>query len=94
LFGAFFVGSARAGGTLTLKVGSSTVKKLEAGVYKLTVSDHSKKAGLVIQALDYHAMTESASSGTGTKTTTLGVIPARYFFRATGGAKTYFTVTS
>lgn len=81
-------------GRASLKLGSSTVKRLEAGVYKLSVSDHSKKAGLVIQALGYHAMTESAPSGTGTKTTTLRVIPARYFFEVTGGPKTYFGVTS
>ena len=70
------------------------MKKLKAGVYKLTVTDQSKKAGLVIQALGYHAMSESAVSGTGTKTTTLRVIPAKYFFQATGGPKTYFLVTS
>jgi hypothetical protein len=88
------VGSISSTGKATLKLGGATVKKLKAGVYKLTVTDQSKKAGLVIQALGYHAMSESAVSGTGTKTTTLRVIPAKYFFQATGGPKTYFTVTS
>jgi hypothetical protein len=88
------VGTISATGRATLKLGGAPVKKLKAGVYKLTVTDASKKAGLVIQALGYHAMNESAVSGTGTKTTTLRVIPAKYFFRATGGPKTYFTVTS
>jgi hypothetical protein len=88
------VGTISATGKATLKLGGATVKKLKAGVYKLTVSDSSNKAGLVIQALGYHAMSESAVSGTGTKTTTLRVIPAKYFFQATGGPKTYFTVTS
>jgi hypothetical protein len=88
------VGTISSTGKATLKLGGATVKKLKAGVYKLTVSDNSKKAGLVIQALGYHAMSESAVSGTGTKTTTLRVIPAKYFFQATGGPKTYFTVTA
>jgi hypothetical protein len=88
------VATISATGKTTLKLGGATVKKLKAGVYTLTVSDHSKKAGLVIQALGYHAMSESPVSGIGTRTTTLRVIPARYFFRATGGPKTYFTVTA
>jgi hypothetical protein len=88
------VGGISATGKATLKLGGAPVKKLEAGVYKLTVTDSSRKAGLVIQALGYHAMSESAVSGTGTKTTTLRVIPAKYFFQATGGPKTYFTVTA
>ena len=71
-------------GRASLKLGSSTVKRLEAGVYKLSVSDHSKKAGLVIQALGYHAMTESAPSGTGTKTTTLEGDPCEVFLRGHG----------
>jgi hypothetical protein len=87
------VGTISPNGKATLKLGGATVKRLKAGVYKLTVTDNSKKAGLVIQALGYHAMSESAVSGTGTKTTTLRVIPAKYFFQATGGPKTYFTVT-
>ena len=88
------VGTISPTGKATLKLGGATVNKLKAGVYKLTVTDQSKKAGLVIQALGYHAMSESAVSGTGTKTTTLRVIPAKYFFQATGGPKTYFLVTS
>jgi hypothetical protein len=87
------VGAISSTGKATLELGGTTVKKLKAGVYRITVKDSSKKAGLVIQALGYHAMSESAVSGTGTKTTTLRVIPARYFFQATGGPKTYFTVT-
>ena len=88
------VGTISPTGKATLKLGGATVNKLKAGVYKLTVTDQSKKAGLVIQALGYHAMSESAVSGTGTKTTTLRVIPAKYFFQATGGPRTYFTVTA
>jgi hypothetical protein len=88
------VGSISSTGKATLKMSGATVKKLKAGVYKLTVTDRSEKAGLVIQALGYRAMTESAVSGTGTKTTTLRVIPAKYFFKATGGPKIYFTVTA
>ncbi len=88
------VGSVSPTGKATLKIGGATVKKLKAGVYKLTVTDTSKKAGLIIQALGYKAMTESAVLGTGTKTTTLRVIPAKYFFQATRGPKTYFTVTT
>jgi hypothetical protein len=88
------VGSISPTGKATLKIGGATVKKLKAGLYKLTVKDTSKRAGLVIQALGYKAMTESAVSGTGTKTTTLRVIPAKYFFQATGGPKIYFTVTT
>lgn len=86
------VGSISARGKATLTVAGSTVKKLKAGVYRLAVSDHSKKAGLIIQALGYHAMAESAVAGTGTRTTTLRVIPGKYFFQATGGPRTYFMV--
>jgi hypothetical protein len=87
------VGTVSPTGKATLVLGGATVKRLKAGVYKLTISDRSKKAGLIIQALGYRAMSESAVSGTGTRTTTLRVIPARYFFQATGGPKTYFTVS-
>lgn len=87
------LGSISAAGKATLTMGGAPVKRLKAGVYKLTVSDHSKKAGLIIQALGYHAMTESPVTGTGTKTTTLRLIPAKYFFQATDGPKTYFTAT-
>ena len=86
------VGSVSATGKATLKISGATVKKLKAGVYKLTVNDSSKKAGLIIQALGFKAMTESAVSGTGTKTTTLRVIHGKYFFQATGGPKIYFSV--
>ena len=88
------VGAISPTGRATLTIGGATVKKLEAGSYKLTVADHSKKAGLIIQALGYHAMTESTVPFTGTKTTTLRVVPGKYFFQASGGPKTYFTVTS
>jgi hypothetical protein len=88
------VGAISSKGKATLELGGTTVKKLKAGMYRFTVTDKSKKAGLVIQALGHHAMSESAVFGTGTKTTTLRVIPARYFFQATGGPKTYFTVTA
>ena len=88
------VGAISPTGKATLTISGATVKKLKAGSYKLTVADHSKKAGLIIQALGYHAMTESTLPFTGTKTTTLRVIPGKYFFQASGGPKTYFTVTS
>ena len=47
------MGSISPTGKVKLTIGGSTVKKLKAGVYKLTVSDHSTTAGLIIQALGY-----------------------------------------
>jgi len=88
------VGSITAAGKASLTFGGARVKTLKAGVYRLTVTDHSRKAGLVIQALGYHAMQESGATAVGSSTRNLTVIRGRYFFRATGGPKTYFSVTS
>ena len=87
------VGSISTSGKASLSLNGATVKQLKAGVYHLKISDHSKKVGLVIQALGFHAMQESGPSAVGTTTRNLTVIPGKYFFQASGGAKTYFTVT-
>lgn len=84
-------GSISPTGKAGLTIDGSTVNKLKAGVYKLVVSDHSKKAGLIIQALGYAASDVSGVSGTGTTVWSLRVIRGKYFFRATGGPKTFFT---
>jgi hypothetical protein len=88
------VGSITAAGKATLTFRGARVKTLKAGVYRLKVADHSKKAGLVIQALGYHAMQESGASAVGSSSRNLTVIRGKYFFQATGGPKTYFSVTS
>ena len=86
-------GAISAAGKATLTLGGSPLKKVKHGFYKLTIADHSKKAGLVIQALGYHAMTESTPSAVGTFSRSITLTPGKYFFEATGGPKTYFTVT-
>jgi hypothetical protein len=84
-------GSISATGKATLRIDGSTVNKLKAGLYELIVSDHSKKAGLIIQPVGYAASNVSGVSGTGTKRWFLRIIHGKYFFQATGGPKTYFS---
>jgi len=87
-------GAVSAGGKATLTVSGKTVTKLKAGRYRLTVADHSKHAGLLVQKLGYPAMTESATARTGTSSHTLTLSPGKWFFAASSaGKKTYFNVT-
>ena len=91
---ATLTGTVSAAGKATLTLRGSIVRKLKAGRYKLTVADHSKRAGLVVQKLGYPAMTESAMAKTGTSTHTLTLSSGKWFFASSAqGKKTYFSVT-
>jgi hypothetical protein len=68
---------------------------VKAGIYTLTIADRSKKAGLVIQKLGFHAMNESAAAFVGSHSSRLTLSPGKWFFKASSGStKTYFTVTN
>lgn len=87
-------GSISASGKAALTFGGKTVKRLKAGIYTLTVTDRSKKAGLVVQKLGFPAMTESSRAFVGSHSSRLTLSTGKWFFRASsGGLKTYFTVT-
>jgi hypothetical protein len=89
------VGSVSAAGKASLTFRGRRVTKLKAGTYALTVSDRSKKAGLVVEKLGYPAMTMSGPATVGSRSSRLVLSPGKWFFQASpGGAKAYFTVTS
>jgi hypothetical protein len=87
-------GSISAAGKAALSFGGKPVKSLKAGLYTLSIADHSKKAGFVVQKLGFPAMKESGAATVGSHTVRLTLSPGKWFFTtAPAGAKTYFTVT-
>jgi hypothetical protein len=83
-----------ASGQPTLKFGGKAVKTLKPGRYKLTIADHSKKAGFIVWKLGSHAMMLSGVAAAKSSSQTLTLIAGKWFFEASmSGPKTYFTVT-
>ena len=81
-------GTVSAAGKATLTFGGRIVKTLKAGVYELTVADHSKRAQLIVEKVGFPAMTEGATSHK------LTLSSGRWFFKSsTGSQKEYFKVT-
>jgi len=88
------IGSVSASGKATLTTGGKTVKALKAGLYKVTVEDHSKQAGLIIEKLGFSAMRFSGTASVGVSSHNLTLSAGKWFFAAsTGGQKTYFSVS-
>ena len=86
-------GSVSASGKPALTFGGKTLKTLKAGLYSVTVADHSKKAGLILGQISKHAITLSGVAVLGTSTRTITLSAARSFFEASAkGPKTYFSV--
>jgi hypothetical protein len=68
------------------------VSTVKAGTYKFTVSDRSKKTGLVV-GHGLKKITLSGASAVGTGSHTIKLTAGKWFVVATpGGAKIYFTV--
>jgi hypothetical protein len=87
-------GSISAAGKAALSFGGKPVKTLKAGIYTLSVSDHSKRVGLVVEKLGFPAMKESGAATVGSHSARLTLSPGKWFFLASpGGAKSYFSVT-
>jgi hypothetical protein len=85
-------GSVSAKGAVTLTYKSKALASLNAGSYKITVTDKSKKTGLMIGQVGHRATT---LSGIGKHTATLALNAGQWFFAPTGGGKKlYFFVTT
>jgi hypothetical protein len=90
-------GGVSAAGKGTLTFGGKTPKTLKAGRYTVSVSDLSKKAGLIVGMTGMsgmHPITLSASTKTGPSTRSVTLTAGKWYFAASAtGKKTYFTVT-
>jgi hypothetical protein len=88
-------GSVSASGKATLTVGGQAVKKLKAGLYSVSVVDHSKQAGLIVGELGRPPITLSGAAAVGTSMHTLNLSAGKGFFEpSSSGPRTYFTVTT
>jgi hypothetical protein len=77
-----------------LSFGGKPVKTLKAGSYTISVSDHSRKAGLVVQKLGFPAMRMTGGAAVGSHSGRLTLSRGKWFFMASpSGPKTYFSVT-
>jgi hypothetical protein len=82
-----------AAGKPTLMMGGITVKSAKAGVYKLTVIDHSRKVGLVVGKLGSLPTRLSGVAAVGTSSRNLSLTAGKWYFAASATApKTYFSV--
>jgi hypothetical protein len=86
------LGAISASGKGTLTFGGKAAKTLTAGVYKVTVADRSSKAAFVLGNPAKHVITLSSAAATGTKSRTVALTAGRWYFQASGGTKTTFTV--
>jgi hypothetical protein len=77
-----------------LTLNGKAPKTLKAGVYKITVSDQSKKDGLVVGRSGKTPITVSSKSDVGSRSKNVTFTAGKWYYaNAAGGAKTYFTVT-
>jgi len=99
--GSAFVGTIKASvsstGKPALMFNGRVVKSLKKGRYTVSVSDKSKKAGLVLgmtgMMMKQIAVSSAAKTGSTSKTVTLAA--GKWFYAPTaGGKKIYFTVTA
>ena len=83
-----------AAGALALSFDGKAVKMLKAGRYTITVTDHSKLAGLMIGESSMMVTTLSGVAAVGTSTHTVTLSAGKWFYEGTlHGARTSFTVT-
>jgi hypothetical protein len=78
----------------SLVLGGRAVKTLRAGTYTLTIEDHSKSAGFELGQVSKAAMALSAAVGSAHGSRTVVLRAGKWFFAASKGSKTYFTVTA
>jgi hypothetical protein len=70
------------------------VKTLKPGVYKIVITDHSKKAGLIIGEGTKHPLTLSGVAAVGKVTHSVTFRAGKWYFEpTTHGPKTSFVVT-
>jgi hypothetical protein len=82
-------------GAITLRDGNKQVTSLNAGRYRLVVSDRSAKVGFVLQARQQPAHTLSGGRFVGRRTSTLDLSAGQWFFYSTfTGRKRYFIVVA
>ena len=88
-------GSVSAAGKPVLMLGGKPVKTLKAGRYRVSVGDHSRKAGLIIGTTVKHTITLSKTAAVGTSAkTTVTLSTGKWFLEAsTRGPRTWFRVT-
>jgi hypothetical protein len=88
-------GSVSAAGKPVLMLGGKPVKTLKAGRYRVSVGDHSRKAGLIIGTTGKHTITLSKTAAVGTSAkTTVTLSTGKWFLEASArGPKTWFRVT-
>jgi hypothetical protein len=89
------VATVSAAGTPRLTFRGKGVTSLRAGRYTISVSDHSKKGGFIIQQIKQGGNTVTGVAFVGKRTATVNLRAGQWFFYPTFvGAKTYFIVTS
>jgi len=82
-----------AAGKLTLTFKGKSVASLKEGRYTVTVVDHSKSSGFILQELSKPATTLATSSFTGDRSVSVDLTAGQWFFHPTlHGTKTYFIV--
>jgi hypothetical protein len=89
------VATVSASGTPKLTYKGKGVTTLQAGRYTVSVSDHSKKGGFIIQGVKQGATTVTGVAFVGNRRKTLDLKAGQWFFYPTFvGAKSFFIVTS
>ena len=84
-----------AGGRLSLTFGGKPVSTLKSGRYTITVDDHSKRSGFLVQESGDTASTVSTGAFTGKRSVTVSLAKGQWFFYPSFiGTKTYFLVSS
>jgi hypothetical protein len=88
-------GTVSSNGTPTLSYKGKTVTELVAGKYTVSVVDHSKTGGFIIQEIKKTATTVTGIPFVGKKTVTINLTAGQSFFYPTFvGKKSYFIVVS
>ncbi|HEX4521470.1 MAG TPA: hypothetical protein VH063_17990 [Gaiellaceae bacterium] len=88
-------GLVSAAGVPRLSFKGKTVTKLESGRYKVSVVDHSRKGGLILQETGRNGTTVAGTTFVGSRTVTVTLKAGQWFFYPTFvGKKNYFIVTS
>ena len=80
-------GAVSSSGRLTLTYKGKSVLTLTPGLYKVSVTDKSKKSGFVVEQLHRAATTISGVSFVGSRTVTINLTTGQWFFSSTAAGK-------
>jgi hypothetical protein len=87
-------GSVSAAGKPTFSFAGKPVRTLAPGLYKVTVADHSKKAGFILGRLGAKPITVSSAAAVGTSSHPVTLARGKWYVEvAVGGPRVYFTVS-